>query len=62
MRGTRIPVIFVSDLGDDHETWQTVQVSISKSALTLSYDRSGLGKSEYHQEKKDFISMIQELE
>ena len=54
-------VIFVSGLGDDHETWQTVQDSVSNFALTLSYDRSGLGKSEYHNEKKDLTSMVNEL-
>ena len=60
-RGSGTPVIFVSGLGDDHETWQTVQDSIAQYALTLSYDRSGLGKSEYHQEKKDLNSMVEEL-
>lgn len=61
MQGSGTPVIFVSGLGDDHQTWQTVQDSISQHALTISYDRSGLGKSEYHQEKKDLASMVEEL-
>lgn len=61
-KGTGIPVVFVSGLGDDNGTWQTVQDSISKYALTLSYDRSGLGKSEYHKEKKDLISIVHELD
>lgn len=45
MRGNGIPVIFVSGLGDDHETWQTVQDSITKYALTVSYDLAGLSVS-----------------
>lgn len=59
--GNGTPVVFVSGLGDDHETWQTVQDSTAQYALTLSYDRSGLGKSEYHHESKDLTSMVQEL-
>ncbi len=52
MRGNGIPIVFVSGLGDDHETWQTVQDSIANYALTISHDRAGLGGSEYHHEKK----------
>lgn len=54
-------VVFVSGLGDDHNTWQTVQDSISGFAYTISYDRAGLGKSEYHGEKKDIASLAHEL-
>jgi pimeloyl-ACP methyl ester carboxylesterase len=54
-------VVFVSGLGEDHHTWQTVQDSISKFAYTISYDRAGLGKSEYHEEKKDIASLAHEL-
>jgi len=56
-----IPIVFVSGLGEDHYTWQTVQDSVSAFALTLSYDRSGLGKSEYNGEKKDLLSITHEL-
>jgi pimeloyl-ACP methyl ester carboxylesterase len=55
------PVVFVSGLGEDHHTWQTVQDSISKFEYTISYDRAGLGKSEYHGEKKDIVSLAHEL-
>lgn len=57
----RVPVVFVSGLGEDHNTWQTVQDSVSAFALTLSYDRSGLGKSAYNNEKKDLLSITTEL-
>jgi pimeloyl-ACP methyl ester carboxylesterase len=56
-----VPVVFVSGLGEDHNTWQTVQDSVSAFALTLSYDRSGLGRSEYNNEKKDLLSITNEL-
>jgi pimeloyl-ACP methyl ester carboxylesterase len=56
-----VPVIFVSGLGEDHSNWQTVQDSASTFALTFSYDRSGLGKSVYNNEKKDLLSITSEL-
>jgi pimeloyl-ACP methyl ester carboxylesterase len=56
-----VPIIFVSGLGEDHSTWQMVQDSVSVFALTISYDRSGLGRSEYNYEKKDLLSMTDEL-
>lgn len=55
-------VIFVSGLGEDSKTWQTVQDSISNFTLTISYDRAGLGKSEYNGEKKDLGSLVMELQ
>ena len=62
-KGTGKPAIFfVSGLGEDHNTWQTVQDSISKFTLTISYDRAGLGKSEYKGEKKDLGSLAMELQ
>ncbi len=38
-------VIFVSGFGEDHHTWQSVQDSVSKLTLTISYDRAGSGRS-----------------
>ena len=62
-RGTGKPaIVFVSGLGEDHNTWQTVQDSISKFTLTISYDRAGLGRSEYKGEKKDLGSLARELQ
>ena len=55
------PVVFVSGLAEDHTTWQTVQDSIAMHTISLSYDRTGLGKSTYHGEKKDLHSMAVEL-
>jgi pimeloyl-ACP methyl ester carboxylesterase len=54
-------IIFVSGLGEDHNTWQNLQDSISQFALTISYDRAGLGGSEYKGEKKDLRSLAIEL-
>lgn len=56
-----VPVVFVSGLGEDHHTWQEVQDSVAGFAMTFSYDRSGLGKSSYHNEKKDLRSIAGEL-
>ncbi|MEO6035196.1 MAG: alpha/beta hydrolase [Verrucomicrobiota bacterium] len=55
------PVIFVSGLGEDYTTWRAVQDKVANFALTLTYDRAGLGRSEYHEEKKDLSSMTKEL-
>ena len=54
-------IIFVSGLGEDHNGWKVVQDSISRFTSTLSYDRAGLGKSEYHGEQKDLTSLAKEL-
>ena len=54
-------VFFVSGLGEDHTTWRAVQDRIAGTAFTVSYDRSGLGKSDYHGEPKDLTSMANEL-
>jgi len=61
--GTGKPaVIFVSGMAHDHVTWKAVQDSVSRMTFTLSYDRAGLGASEYHGEKKDLASMANELD
>jgi pimeloyl-ACP methyl ester carboxylesterase len=56
-----VPVVFVSGLGEDLSTWEPVQDSIAHGALTLSYDRAGLGTSGYHGEPKDLTSLSREL-
>ncbi len=56
-----VSVIFVSGLGEDHNTWQKVQDSVSTFAFTFSYDRSGLGLSDYNTENKDLLSIVYEL-
>ena len=58
----RTAIVFISGLGEDHTTWQTVQDSLSKYALTISYDRSGLGKSGYKGERKTLNAMARELQ
>lgn len=54
-------VVFVSGLGDDYTTWQKVQDGISNFSYSISYDRAGLGKSEYNSGKKDLASLAHEL-
>ncbi len=54
-------VVFISGLGENHDTWSAVQDSIANFATTLSYDRAGLGKSDYHNEPKNLISFTNEL-
>lgn len=54
-------VVFVSGLGESHETWSRLQDSISKYCITISYDRAGLGKSEFKEQKKRLVDMAGEL-
>lgn len=63
VQGSKSPtVVFVSALGEDHTTWKEVQERVSAFATTMTYDRSGLGISEYNpKNKKDAASMAEEL-
>lgn len=62
LKGSGIPVIvFVSGMAHGHDTWKAVQESVSSNTMTISYDRAGLGTSEYHGEKKDLTSLANEL-
>src|SRR5437868_12605075 len=54
-------VIFVSGMAHDHRTWKKVQDSVSTFTTTISYDRAGLGSSEFHNVKKDLTSLANEL-
>jgi len=58
----KVPVVFVSGLGEDLLTWHTVQDTIAHMTRTLSYDRAGLGRSGYHGEAKDLTSLADELD
>lgn len=59
--GTGSSVVFVAGLGEDHKTWKQVQDNIAGLAQTISYDRSGLGKSSYKIKRKDLISLTWEM-
>ena len=61
IKGTGSSVVFVSGLGEDHKTWKQVQDNIAGLAQTISYDRSGLGKSSYKVKQKDLSSLALEL-
>jgi pimeloyl-ACP methyl ester carboxylesterase len=61
IKGTGSSVVFVAGLGEDHKTWMQVQDNIARLAQTISYDRSGLGKSSYKIKRKDLISLTWEL-
>ncbi len=54
-------IIFISGSGEDHSTWENVQSIIAKNNTTLSYDRSGLGKSDSSTYAKDADGRSQEL-
>jgi pimeloyl-ACP methyl ester carboxylesterase len=60
--GTGSPaVIFVSGFGDDLSVYRRVQGEIAKTSRTLSYDRSGLGKSEILDTVRSLDLLTQEL-
>lgn len=61
MKGNGQTIVFVSDLGEDHKDWQPLQDSLSAFAQTISYDRSGIGKSSYKFKRKDLPSLAWEL-
>ncbi|MDQ6931041.1 MAG: alpha/beta hydrolase [Candidatus Eremiobacteraeota bacterium] len=57
----KIPVVFESGLGEDSASWSDVQPTIARQHLTVSYDRSGLGKSEVSPNPRDAEEMALEL-
>lgn len=61
IKGNGSSVVFVSGLGEDHKNWQAVQDNIAGLAQTISYDRSGYGKSSYRKKRKDLASLAAEL-
>ena len=61
IKGTGSSVVFVAGLGEDHKTWKQVQDNIAGFAQTISYDRSGFGKSSYKGKQKDINSLAMEL-
>ena len=61
LTGTGKPIVFVSGFGEDHSSWDVLTNLMKGYALTLSYDRCGLGRSDYNAQKKDLISMTREL-
>ena len=61
IKGAGSNVVFVSGLGEDYKTWQEVQDNIAGFAQTISYDRSGLGKSSYKGKQKNLSSLAMEL-
>ncbi len=60
-KGIGQTIVFVSDIGEDHKAWIPLQDSLSGFAQTISYDRSGLGKSGLKSSNKDLASMANEL-
>lgn len=62
-QGTAGPsLVFISGLGEDHNTWRKVQPSVSSFALTLSYDRPGLGRSESTTAARGVENLSEELQ
>jgi len=54
-------VVFESGLASDHHNWTSVQDSVSKYAVTLSYDRSGMFLSEAGDTAKTNQSIANDL-
>lgn len=56
-------VVFDAGAGEDHSPWQAnnVQQDIASCALTLSYDRAGLGQSDDSGRPKTAIEQAQQL-
>jgi pimeloyl-ACP methyl ester carboxylesterase len=54
-------VVFVSGMGEDLSTWHGVQPQVARFSSTLSYDRTGLGKSEPSSAGKSLERMTTEL-
>lgn len=55
-------VVFLSGMGSSHAIWQEIQQHISKYAVTLSYDRSGLMYSGASDEEVTNKQVSEELE
>lgn len=55
-------IILVSGGTFGLETWESFQKQLSKYARVISYDRSGLGNSDYIPNSKNISSMTRELE
>jgi pimeloyl-ACP methyl ester carboxylesterase len=54
-------VVFVSGLGEDHDSWSKVQAPVAEFARTLAYDRGGLGRSDPTDRPRDVASLAAEL-
>lgn len=55
-------IVLVSGLTMGLETWKNFQERLSKYARVISYDRSGMGNSDYIPDNKNIDSMIMELD
>ncbi|MBB6020345.1 pimeloyl-ACP methyl ester carboxylesterase [Paenibacillus sp. JGP012] len=59
---TSLPtVVFISGYGDDSSVWSDMQSEISKTTLTVSYDRAGLGLSDDTAKDKTTKQQVKEL-
>lgn len=59
----RPTVVFDAGGGEDHTPWQaaSVQQEIAKCALTISYDRAGLGQSDQSNQPKTAMEQSRQL-
>jgi len=56
-----VTTVFEAGLGEDSSTGNDVQAAISKRALTIAYDRAGLGSSQPSPRSRDARQMAVEL-
>lgn len=57
-----ITIVLVSGAALGLETWESFQDQLSRHARVISYDRSGLGSSDYIPDSKNIASMTAELD
>ena len=55
-------IVLVSGLTLGLETWKSFQEQLSRYARVISYDRTGLGNSDYKPNQKTIDSMVNELD
>ncbi|MGI8737875.1 MAG: hypothetical protein DLM53_00375 [Candidatus Eremiobacter antarcticus] len=56
-----VTTVFEAGLGEGSSTWNDVQAVVSQRALTIAYDRAGLGGSERSASSRDAREMAVEL-
>src|SRR5574340_383232 len=54
-------VVFICGLGEDMDSWNSVQPDVGKLTSTLAYDRAGLGESEASPHRPTISNMVHDL-
>lgn len=64
IKGSGTPILFESGNGDDGSIWQPILNDIYKAtgATLITYDRAGLGKSDFDPNRIGLLNEIKDLE